>query len=103
MVEELIILPEAELDIVEAYDWYEERELGLGEEFLRCVDACIQYILRHPEAYQMIYEEYRRALVRRFPYGGRGRAESLLSTLPFGTGLATFTAVGYWLVSRCHW
>ena len=62
--EELIILPEAELDIV---DWYEERELGLGEEFLRCVDACIQYILRHPEAYQMIYEEYRRA--RRFPYG----------------------------------
>ncbi|MBO1349843.1 MAG: hypothetical protein EBE86_021810 [Hormoscilla sp. GUM202] len=34
---------------------------------------------------------------------GRGRAESLLSTLPFGTGLATFTAVGYWLVSRCHW
>ena len=25
MVEELIILPEAELDIVEAYDWYEER------------------------------------------------------------------------------
>ncbi|MBC6453683.1 MAG: hypothetical protein GDA43_11085, partial [Hormoscilla sp. SP5CHS1] len=32
---------------------------------------------------------------------GRGRASSRLSTLPFGTGLATFTASGYWLVSCC--
>lgn len=24
-----------------AYGWYEEREPGLGEEFLRCVEACV--------------------------------------------------------------
>ena len=36
------------------------------------------------------------------PSVGRDRAESRLSTLPFGTGLATFTAGGYWLISRCH-
>jgi hypothetical protein len=29
----LIILPEAEQDVLLAYIWYEEREPGLGEEF----------------------------------------------------------------------
>lgn len=41
---------------------------GLGEESLTCVDACIQVICRHPELYAKVYEDYRRALVRRFPY-----------------------------------
>lgn len=40
MVKSVITLPQAEQDIADAYDWYEEQELGLGEEFLRCVDAC---------------------------------------------------------------
>lgn len=64
----LIILPEAELDLAQAYIWYEEQEFGLGEEFLRCVDACIQPIRRNPEAYQIAWETYRKAVVRRFPY-----------------------------------
>ncbi|PIP05355.1 MAG: recombinase, partial [Syntrophobacterales bacterium CG23_combo_of_CG06-09_8_20_14_all_48_27] len=41
---------------------------GLGEEFLDCVDACIQAICRMPELHPKVHEEYRRALVRRFPY-----------------------------------
>jgi len=68
MAKSLIILPEAELDITEAYDWYQERELGLGKEFLRCIDASIQTIKRNPEIYVFAHEKYRRALVRRFPY-----------------------------------
>jgi len=40
----------------------------LGEEFLDCVDACIQAICRMPELYPKVHEDYRRALVRRFPY-----------------------------------
>ena len=39
MVNNLITLPQAEQDIADAYDWYEDQELGLGDEFLRCVDA----------------------------------------------------------------
>jgi hypothetical protein len=34
---ELAIAPEAELDIAEAYVWYEGRRAGLGEEFLTSV------------------------------------------------------------------
>ena len=53
---ELVIAPEAELDIAEAYVWYEGRKAGLGEEFLTSVDACLD-----------VHEGYRRSLIRRFP------------------------------------
>jgi plasmid stabilization system protein ParE len=68
MAAELIMAPEAEQDIAEAYAWYEGRRAGLGEEFLSCVDACIQAIRRTPEMHQRIHENYRRGVVRRFPY-----------------------------------
>jgi plasmid stabilization system protein ParE len=68
MAARLIIAPEAENDLAEAYAWYEDRRAGLGEEFLGCVDACIQGIVRMPDIYAPIHENYRRALVRRFPY-----------------------------------
>lgn len=68
MAVELVIAPETEQDIAEAYSWYEDRRAGLGEEFLSCVDACIQVICRMPEMYAIIHENYRRGLVRRFPY-----------------------------------
>jgi hypothetical protein len=35
---------------------------------LACVDACIQTVRRNPQMYAVIYEGFRRALVRRFPY-----------------------------------
>ena len=68
MTADFIFVPEAELDISDAYGWYEERRSGLGEEFLSCIDACVQRICRAPEMHAKIHEEYRRALVRRFPY-----------------------------------
>lgn len=68
MAAELIIAPEAEQDIAGAYDWYERQRVGLGEEFLSCVDACIQAITRMPQMHAIHYKTYRRGLVRRFPY-----------------------------------
>jgi plasmid stabilization system protein ParE len=79
MAVELVLAPETELDIAEAYAWYEGRRVGLGEEFLSSVDACIARIGRRPEMFPIVHETYRRSLVRRFPYavfyeGGAGRA-----------------------------
>jgi plasmid stabilization system protein ParE len=68
MAAELILAPEAQRDIDEAYAWYERQRTGLGEEFLTCVDACIQAISRTPGMHRVVHENYRRALVRRFPY-----------------------------------
>jgi plasmid stabilization system protein ParE len=65
---ELAITPEAELDIAEAYDWYEGRRAGLGEEFPSSVDACMESTRRGPEMYPVVHEGYRRSLIRRFPY-----------------------------------
>lgn len=69
MAAKLILAPEAEQDIGEAYAWYEDQRYGLGEEFLSCVEACLEAIRRMPEMHGIIHENYRRGLVRRFPYG----------------------------------
>ena len=59
MPAKLVIAPEAELDIAEAYVWYERRRIGLGEEFLSSVDACMEGIRRQPEMYRFVHETYR--------------------------------------------
>jgi plasmid stabilization system protein ParE len=68
MASDLVIAPEAEQDIAEAYIWYEARRVGLGEDFLSSVDACIESILRRPEMFPLVHDGYRRSLIRRFPY-----------------------------------
>jgi plasmid stabilization system protein ParE len=68
MAANLILVPEAHQDLEEAYAWYEERRVGLGEDFLGRVDACIEAIRRTPEMHAVVHDNYRRALVRRFPY-----------------------------------
>jgi plasmid stabilization system protein ParE len=68
MAAELALAPEAEQDINRAYAWYEQQRTGLGEEFLACVEACLEATCRMPEMQAIVYENYRRALVRRFPY-----------------------------------
>lgn len=68
MVERVIYTEDADHDVMEAYEWYESREPGLGEDFLRCVEACVLSIQRHPHLYPTPVDEFRRALVRRFPY-----------------------------------
>jgi plasmid stabilization system protein ParE len=42
--------------------------LVLGNDFLRCVEACIAGIQRNPLLYRFAVDEFRRALVRRFPF-----------------------------------
>jgi plasmid stabilization system protein ParE len=65
----LRIRSEAELDIQDAYQYYEERESGLGSEFVRAVDACLSKVARNPSAYPLVHRQIRRGLIRRFPYG----------------------------------
>ena len=69
MSRRLIVRPEAEAEMAEAFDWYEDRVPGLGSEFLLCVDAVLGAILRSPEQYPRVHRTVRRALTRRFPYG----------------------------------
>jgi plasmid stabilization system protein ParE len=63
-----ILAPEAKADVADAYLWFEQRALGLGLEFLRCVEAVLLSIQRNPRIYPAVHESYHRALVRRFPF-----------------------------------
>ena len=65
----LILTPQAEKDLDNAFDWYESQDSGLGKEFARCVDVKISSILRAPHQHQVVYKStIRRALVNRFPF-----------------------------------
>jgi len=65
----IFVTAEAEDNIAEAYDWYECQRLGLGEEFVLCLEAIVEQIRENPGQYAKIHHEVRRALMRRFPYG----------------------------------
>ena len=64
----LIISPEAEGDLAQAYRWYEDRRSGLGREILECVEEAFDRVRRTPEAHAVTYRTVRQTLVRRFPY-----------------------------------
>lgn len=64
----LIVRPEAETDISEAGEWYEDQVPGLREEFLKALDETFQSVEQSPELYARVHGELRRALTPRFPY-----------------------------------
>lgn len=61
-------LPEVEEDAINGFRWYEEKAIGLGEEFLRLFYAIAGEINRNSLIYQTVYKDFRRCLLRRFPY-----------------------------------
>ncbi len=70
MKKPLIVRAEAEADLAEAFQWYEQQVRGLGDQFLLCVDAVMASIERTPQLYPVVHRGViRRALTRRFPYG----------------------------------
>ena len=62
------LTPEAEQDADEAITWYDRKSEFLGDQFLRCVNKCIQSVEERPEMYPVVYRRMRRALVETFPY-----------------------------------
>ena len=60
--------PEVEVDVITSYFWYEDKAKGLGEEFLRVFYACAVDIPHNPLLYRKVYKDFRRRLLRRFPY-----------------------------------
>ena len=61
--------PEAEFEFVQAIEYYEEREEGLGQDFAVEVYSAIERAVSYPKAWPILKEDVRRSLVRRFPYG----------------------------------
>jgi hypothetical protein len=64
----LVIKSNAQDDILEASDWYEEQKTGLGELFMVSVDDCIKLLIKNPFAFAKIYYTIRKANTKNYPY-----------------------------------
>ena len=58
----------ARAELIDAQDWYEGEEPGLGRRFRVAIDAAVERMLAHPLQFPVVFKSVRRALVRRFPY-----------------------------------
>lgn len=61
--------PEAEIELNNSVNYYEECKKGLGLEFANEVYKTIQRILAFPKAWQVLDRDIRRSLTNRFPFG----------------------------------
>lgn len=64
----LEIKEEAVFDIKEAYLYFEEQKIGLGNRFLDTLETYIERVQKNPEHYQVKRKPYREAFIKDFPY-----------------------------------
>ena len=67
MTYDLIIRPEARVDLLDAFRWSQNQRPGLGYDFKLCVDEVISKIRRNPLIHKIIKDGIRRSVTRRSP------------------------------------
>lgn len=70
---ELVFLLSADVDIQNAYEFYEAYQVGRGEVFIRHLDLAFGRIRTFPQIASVFHKNYRRLLVPGFPCGIRQR------------------------------
>ena len=60
--------PAAAAELEEAYQWYERKRRGLGDEFLEASQSVIAFVSENPLAFPVVQRDKRRVVFRRFPY-----------------------------------
>lgn len=73
---EIIFLPSASMELVEAQHWYDQQVPQLGDRFYDAVADIVAHIVRNPRQFPIVRANLRRALLRTFPYGLIFRIES---------------------------
>jgi len=68
MAYKLEIRPLATMEILEAFDWYEQQREGLGIEFLKELEIFYTTLLRNPNSYGYYDKSVRQGKIDRFPY-----------------------------------
>lgn len=64
----LSIRKEAELDIKNAFEYYQNQRQGLDHDFILCIEDCLSKIERNPAHYKIFYKGLRHVAICRFPY-----------------------------------
>jgi toxin ParE1/3/4 len=68
MVYTIAFSEEAEEDIANAYNWYEQELPGLGDEFIIAINTGVTSIQSNPLAYSFRKGKIRGFTIKRFPY-----------------------------------
>jgi len=68
MTRQVLFRPEADAEVAEASQWYEQRRSGLGGEFAAAVAEVVSRIVENPLVFPRVHGQTRRAILRRFPY-----------------------------------
>ncbi len=64
----IVFRKEALQDIMDAVFWYEQQNMGLGDEFLIALENEKQIIERNPYLFEEKSDGIRKAAIKRFPY-----------------------------------
>lgn len=64
----VIIRPNAEEDLAQAWTWYESQRSGLGDQLLIEIRTAIRLLETDPERRPFYYKDFRRLITHRFPY-----------------------------------
>ncbi len=67
-MKEVRFLRPAELEMLDAAQYYEQQATGLGRDFLDKIDSAVQDIRENPERWPIVQKHIRRRLIHRFPY-----------------------------------
>jgi hypothetical protein len=62
-------LPEADQEMLEAARYYQSLSSGLGDDYLAEVEHAVQSIALFPQTWPVLEGDFRRRLVKRFPFG----------------------------------
>lgn len=69
MTRRVVVRPQAKIELGDAWDWYEARHPGLGDELIHAFEETVASLLRNPFQFQAVYGTARRAMLGKFPYG----------------------------------
>jgi plasmid stabilization system protein ParE len=65
----IIIRPEARMELLEAFHWYQQQKPGLGYDFKLCIDELLSKLSGNPNLHPIIHRDVKRAFIKRFPFG----------------------------------
>ena len=66
---QVIFTPPARAELLDAQDWYEARQPGLGMRFREEVEATVLRLQENPHQFPTVFRDVHRARLRKFPYG----------------------------------
>lgn len=64
----IVFLGVAQTELDDAFAWYEEQAVGLGDDFLDELDRTLRLIVSFPLLHPLVGNQVRRCLLNRFPY-----------------------------------